>query len=300
VSVRTDKRGNVDLEDLKARLSGRTAAMMITNPSTLGLFEEHIREISDLVHGAGGLMYMDGANMNAIQGIARPGDFGIDVMHFNLHKTFSTPHGGGGPGAGPVACGKELEPFLPVPRIVKEGDHYRFDNERPASIGKVKSFWGNAGVLVRAYAYLRAHGPEGIRRNAEHAVLNANYLLSLLRKSYRAPYARRCMHEFVLDGTPFRKQEVRTLDIAKRLLDFGIHPPTVYFPLIVHEALMIEPTESESKETLDRFAEAMEAIAKEARTTPEVLHDAPRRAPVRRLDQTRAARQPILTHPFEA
>ncbi len=294
VSVRTDRRGNVDIDDLKSRLSDRTAAMMITNPSTLGLFEERIREISDLVHGAGGLMYMDGANMNAIQGVARPGDFGIDVMHFNLHKTFSTPHGGGGPGAGPVACTKELEPYLPIPRISRDGNSYRFDFDRPRSIGKVKSFWGNVGVLVRAYAYIRAHGPEGIRRNAEHAVLNANYLLSLLRGKYKAPYDRPCMHEFVLDGTPFRKHGVRTLDIAKRLLDFGVHPPTIYFPLVVHEALMIEPTETENKETLDRFARVMLQIAREARTEPETLRKAPTATPVRRLDEVRAAKEPIV------
>jgi glycine dehydrogenase subunit 2 len=294
VSLRTDRRGGVDLEDLKSRLSDRTAGMMITNPSTLGLFEEQIREISDLVHQAGGLMYMDGANMNAIQGIARPGDFGIDVMHFNLHKTFSTPHGGGGPGAGPVACTRELEPYLPLPRIAKKEDRFLLDFDRPRSIGKVKSFWGNVGVLVRAYAYLRAHGPEGLRKNAEHAVLNANYLLSRLKGAYKVPYRRYCMHEFVLDGSPFLKQEVRTLDIAKRLLDFGIHPPTIYFPLVVHEALMIEPTETENRETLDRFAETMIQIAEEAKTEPEKLKKAPTATPVRRLDEVRAAKEPVV------
>jgi glycine dehydrogenase subunit 2 len=294
VSLRTNPRGGVDLEDLKSRLSGRTAGMMITNPSTLGLFEEQIREISDLVHQAGGLMYMDGANMNAIQGIARPGDFGIDVMHFNLHKTFSTPHGGGGPGAGPVACTRELEPYLPLPRIAKKEDRFLLDFDRPRSIGKVKSFWGNVGVLVRAYAYLRAHGPEGIRRNAEHAVLNANYLLSRLKGKFKVAYKRLCMHEFVLDGSPFLKQDVRTLDVAKRLLDFGIHPPTIYFPLVVHEALMIEPTETETRETLDRFAETMIQIAEEARTEPEKLKKAPTTTPVRRLDEVRAAKEPVV------
>ena len=295
VAVRTDPRGGIDLEDLKARLSDRTAAMMITNPSTLGLFEEQIGTLADLVHAAGGLMYMDGANMNALVGIARPGDFGIDAMHFNLHKTFATPHGGGGPGAGPVACRKLLEPYLPVPRIVREGNAFRFETAFPRSIGPVKCFWGNVGVLIRAYAYLRAHGAEGLRRNTEHAVLNANYLLARLRRTFRVPYDRPCMHEFVLDGSPFlRRHGVRTLDLAKRLLDFGFHPPTIYFPLIVHEALMIEPTETENKETLDRFVEAMLRIAEEARTDPETLKKAPHTTPVRRLDEVRAAKNPIL------
>jgi len=293
VSVKSNARGGVDLGDLKAKLSERTAAMMITNPSTLGLFEEEIRAISDLVHGAGGLMYMDGANMNAIQGKARPGDFGIDVMHFNLHKTFSTPHGGGGPGSGPVACKKSLEPFLPVPRIARDGDRFRFDSAAPKSIGKVKSFWGNVGMHVRAYTYLRFHGPEGIRRNAEHAVLNANYLLSRVRKAYKLAYGRVCMHEFVLDGTPFAKKHgVRTLDIAKRLLDYRFHPPTIYFPLIVHEALMIEPTETESKETLDAFADALLQIAEEAKKTPELVTKAPHTMPVKRLNEVKAAKEP--------
>jgi glycine dehydrogenase subunit 2 len=294
VSVKTDRRGNVDLADLKARLSDRTAAMMITNPSTLGLFDERIREITDLVHGAGALVYMDGANMNAIQGKARPGDFGIDVMHFNLHKTFSTPHGGGGPGSGPVACKKHLEPYLPVPRIVGNGATFRLESDRPRSIGKVKSFWGNIGMHVRAYAYLRTHGPEGVRRNAEHAVLNANYLLARVRKAYKPAYDRLCMHEFVLDGSPFKKHGVRTLDIAKRLLDFDFHPPTIYFPLIVHEALMIEPTETENRETLDAFADALLAIAREAASDPEKVRKAPHTMPVKRLDEVRAAKEPVV------
>jgi glycine dehydrogenase subunit 2 len=293
VSVRTDRRGGIDLEDLKAKLSGRTAAMMVTNPSTLGLFEDRIGEIADLVHQAGGLMYMDGANMNAIQGKTRPGDFGIDVMHFNLHKTFSTPHGGGGPGSGPVACKKFLEPYLPVPRIARAGETFHLDETHPQSIGKVKTFWGNIGMHIRAYAYLRFHGPEGIRRNAEHAVLNANYLLARLRKSYKVAYDRVCMHEFVLDGTPFlKKHGVRTLDIAKRLLDFQFHPPTIYFPLIVHEALMIEPTETENRETLDAFADALLKIAEEARTDPEKVKNAPHTMPVKRLNEVKAAKEP--------
>ncbi len=294
VSLRTDRQGGVDLDDLRAKLSVRTAAMMITNPSTLGLFEERIGEIADLVHKAGGCMYMDGANMNAIQGKARPGDFGIDIMHFNLHKTFSTPHGGGGPGSGPVACRQFLEPYLPVPRVVREGERFDLDFARSRSIGNVKSFWGNIGMHVRAYAYIRTHGPEGIRRNAENAVLNANYLLSLVRKAYRVAYDRPCMHEFVLDGSPFKKHGVRTLDIAKRLLDFDFHPPTIYFPLIVHEALMIEPAETENRETLEGFARALLAIAREARTEPEKVKAAPHTMPVRRLDEVRAAKQPVV------
>ncbi len=293
VSLKTNRKGGVDLDDLRAKLSERTAALMITNPSTLGLFEEEIRTIADLVHGAGGFMYMDGANMNAIQGKARPGDFGIDVMHFNLHKTFSTPHGGGGPGSGPVACKAFLEPYLPVPRIMREGGRFLFDGQRPKSIGKVKSFWGNVGMHTRAYTYIRYHGAEGLRRNAEVAVLNANYLLSRVRNAFKVAYDRPCMHEFVLDGGPLlKKTGVRTLDVAKRLLDFRFHPPTIYFPLIVHEALMIEPTESESKETLDAFADALLAIAEEAKKDPEKVKTAPHTLPVRRLDEVRAAKQP--------
>jgi glycine dehydrogenase subunit 2 len=238
---------------------------------------------------------MDGANMNAIQGKARPGDFGIDVMHFNLHKTYSTPHGGGGPGSGPVACKAVLEPYLPLPAIVKDGDRFRFDSNRPKSIGRVKSFWGNVGMHVRAYTYLRFHGPEGVRRNAEHAVLNANYLLSKLRPRFKLAYGTRCMHEFVLDGTPMlKKTGVRTLDVAKRLLDYGVHPPTIYFPLIVHEALMIEPTESESRETLDAFAEALHKIADEAKSDPEKVKTAPHTMPVKRLNEVKAAKEPVV------
>ncbi len=295
VSVKSDDRGGVDLEDLKAKLSDQTAGMMITNPSTLGLFEENIQAIADLVHKAGGLVYMDGANMNAIQGKARPGDFGIDVMHFNLHKTFSTPHGGGGPGSGPVACKKFLEPYLPVPRIRKEGADFKFDFGAAKSIGKVKAFWGNVGMHVRAYTYLRFHGPEGVRRNAEHAVLNANYLMSRLKKRFKVAYPRLCMHEFVIDNTPYAKKTgVRTLDMAKRLLDYNYHPPTIYFPLIVHEAMMIEPTETESRETLDAFADALLKIADEAKTNPDLVKTAPHTMPVKRLNEVKAAKEPIV------
>jgi len=295
VSVKSDARGGIDLDDLKSKLSDKTAGMMITNPSTLGLFEENIQAIAELVHQAGGLVYMDGANMNAIQGKARPGDFGIDVMHFNLHKTFSTPHGGGGPGSGPVACKKLLEPYLPVPRLRREGSALKFDFARPKSIGKVKAFWGNIGMHIRAYTYLRFHGPEGVRRNAEHAVLNANYLMSLLKKRFKVAYPRICMHEFVIDNTPYAKKTgVRTLDFAKRLLDYNYHPPTIYFPLIVHEAMMIEPTETENRETLDAFAEALLKIADEAKTDPEKVKTAPHTMPVKRLNEVKAAKEPIV------
>jgi glycine dehydrogenase subunit 2 len=268
--------------------------MMITNPSTLGLFEEEIVTIAEILHGAGAQMYMDGANMNAILGKTRPGDFGIDVMHFNLHKTFSTPHGGGGPGSGPVACKKHLEPYLPSPRPVKEGERFKLDHHRPKSIGKVKSFWGNFGMHVRAYTYIRTHGPDGLRSIAENAVTNANYLLARLKKHYYAPYDRTCMHEFVLSGSRQKKLGIRTLDIAKRLLDHGFHAPTVYFPLTVDEAMLIEPTETESVETLDAFADALIAIAREAEADPEIVKTAPHSAPVRRLDEAGAARNPNL------
>ncbi len=294
ITVKSDARGGVDLDDLRKKIGEKTAAMMITNPSTLGLFEERIEEISALLHRAGAQMYMDGANMNAILGRTRPGDFGIDVMHFNLHKTFSTPHGGGGPGCGPVACKAHLEPYLPSPRIVRDGDRYRFDAHRPKSVGRIKSFWGNHGMHVRAYAYIRHHGPDGLRAIADHAVLNANYLLAKLKGAYLAPYDRPCMHEFVLSGQRQRKHGVRTLDIAKRLLDYRFHPPTVYFPLIVPECLMIEPTESESRETLDEFADAMLRIAEECKTDSDLVHHAPHTMPVKRLDEVRAAKQPIV------
>jgi glycine dehydrogenase subunit 2 len=296
VSVKSNARGGVDLEDLKKKLSDKTAALMITNPSTLGLFEEQIVTIVKLMHDAGAQVYMDGANMNAIQGIARPGDFGVDVMHFNLHKTFSTPHGGGGPGSGPVACKKHLEPYLPVPRAVKKGEKYALDYDRPQSIGRVKQFFGNFGMHVRCYAYIRTHGPEGLRRNAENAVLNANYLKSKVAGRFKFPYDRPCMHEFVIDGSPLRKLGIQTLDVAKRLLDYGFHPPTIYFPLIVKDCLMIEPTESENRETLDQFAAALIKILDEAKTNPDLVHHAPHTMPVGRLDELKAAREPIVRY----
>jgi glycine dehydrogenase subunit 2 len=300
VSVKSNARGGVDLEELKKKLSDKTAALMITNPSTLGLFEEEILKICDLLHEAGAQVYMDGANMNAIQGITRPGDFGVDVMHFNLHKTFSTPHGGGGPGSGPVACKKHLEPYLPVPRIVKRGDGYDLDHDRPKSIGRVKAFYGNFGMHVRCYAYIRTHGPDGLRRNAEIAVLNANYLKSRVGKRFKIAYDRPCMHEFVVDGSPLRKLGIRTLDVAKRLLDYGFHPPTIYFPLIVPECMMIEPTESENRETLDAFADALGKILDEAKKDPDLVHHAPHTMPVGRLDELKAAREPIVRYKAKA
>jgi glycine dehydrogenase subunit 2 len=294
VQVRSNGRGTVDLDDLAAKLTPDVAALMITNPNTLGHFETDIAEIARRVHAAGGLVYMDGANLNAILGRARPGDFGVDVMHMNVHKTFSTPHGGGGPGAGPVAVKAFLEPHLPVPRIVERGGRLAWDWDRPKSVGKLKSFWGNVGVLIRAYAYIVGLGDEGLRRVSLHAVLNANYLQARLRKAYALPYDRPCMHEFVLSAVKQRKHGVRALDIAKRLLDYGFHAPTIYFPLIVPEALMIEPTETESRETLDAFADAMLAIAREARDTPDLLLHAPHTLPIRRLDEVRAAKAPVL------
>lgn len=293
VTIPSDARGLVDLEALKRAVDENTAALMLTNPNTLGLFEEDILEIAKIVHDVGGLLYYDGANANAILGIARPGDMGFDVVHLNLHKTFTTPHGGGGPGAGPVGVKKDLIPFLPVP-VVKEGDRYRLDYDRPQSIGRVKGFYGNFGMLVRAYAYIRTMGPEGLRQVSECAVLNANYLMRRLAPYFDLPYDRHCKHEFVLSGRRQKKLGVRTLDMAKRLLDFGFHPPTIYFPLIVDECLMIEPTETEAKETLDAFADAMIQIAKEAEENPDLVLNAPHTTVVKRLDEVTAARKPIL------
>jgi glycine dehydrogenase subunit 2 len=297
IPVRTAPDGGVDMKDLESRLGRNIAALMITNPSTLGLFERNIRAIADKLHAAGALLYMDGANMNALLGVVRPGDFGVDVMHINMHKTLSTPHGGGGPGSGPIAVRKNLEPFLPVPRIVKDGNQFRHDYDRPKSIGKVKQFYGHAGMVWRAYTYLRSHSLEDLRGIARNAVLNANYVLARLKHRYDLPYEGPCMHEVVLSARRQKKQGVRgALDVAKRLLDYGFHPPTIYFPLIVEEALMIEPTESEAKETLDRFCEAMIAIADEAEKTPDLLRNAPTTLPVRRLDEVNAAKSPVLSH----
>jgi glycine dehydrogenase subunit 2 len=299
VGVTTDPRGNVDLDELRSKVGPQTAGLMLTNPSTLGLFDEGIEEITRIFHEAGALMYYDGANLNAICGISRPGDFGFDIVHFNLHKTFSQPHGGGGPGGGPIAVRERLEPYLPVPAVVREGGMFRLDFERPKTIGKVRGFGGPFGVFVRSYAYIRSYGP-ALKEMSEVAVLNANYLLARLKDAYELPFDRLCMHEFVLSGRRLkREQGVTTLDVAKRLMDYGFHPPTIYFPLNVPEALMIEPTETEAKETLDAFADAMLAIRREAEEEPELLKEAPHVRPVKRLDEVRAAKQPIVRYLFE-
>ncbi len=298
VTVPSAADGGVDLEAFKAALGPQTAAVMITNPSTLGLFEARIGELLDAVHAAGALAYMDGANLNAIMGRFKPGEAGFDVMHFNVHKTFSTPHGGGGPGAGPVGVGETLIPYLPAPRVLREPDGtYRLErmDERPTSIGRLRSFVGNTGVLVRAYAYIRAHGAAGLCEVSDDAVLAANYLRHRLTGAFDIPYDRHCKHEFVASAATIKHETgVRTLDIAKRLIDFGYHPPTIYFPLIVEEGMLIEPTETESVETLDAFADTLIAIAAEAHTDPDVVTSAPHTAPVRRLDEATAARQPNL------
>jgi glycine dehydrogenase subunit 2 len=296
--IRSDARGMVDLAALDDALDDTVAGIMLTVPNTLGLFEERILEVTGRVHAAGGLCYFDGANLNAYVGKARPGDMGADVFHFNLHKTMSTPHGGGGPGAGPIAVSKQLVRFLPVPRVTREGDRYALSWNHPESIGSIHSFYGNFLVCVKAFAYILQLGDEGLRAVSENAVLNANYLQERLKKTFPLPYDTLCKHEFVLSGKDLA-EGVTTLDIAKRLIDYGVHPPTIYFPLTVREALMIEPTETESKETLDAFVGTLEAIAQEAKERPELLRDAPQRAPVGRLDQTLAAKKPILTYPWE-
>ncbi len=320
VKVGTDDHGNVDLDDLGAKAGSDTACLMLTNPSTLGLFEPGIEEIARIVHGVGATLYYDGANLNAIMGICRPGDMGFDIVHFNLHKSFTQPHGGGGPGAGPIAVSDRIEPFLPRPQVVRRdgdpdgngsgddarrgGPVYDLDYERPKSIGRLRGFQGNYGVFVRSYAYIRSLGAPGLRDVSEVAVLNANYLLAKLRSEgvlERLPvaYERLCMHEFVLSGAPMKRElGIRTLDLAKRLLDHGVHPPTVYFPLLVDEALLIEPTETETKETLDRFAEIVVEILREAAEDPEVARGAPYTTPVRRLDEAGAARRPVVRQPL--
>ncbi|HUJ55493.1 MAG TPA: aminomethyl-transferring glycine dehydrogenase subunit GcvPB [Gaiellaceae bacterium] len=297
--VQTDARGNIDVEDLRAKVDEHTAALMLTNPSTLGLFDENIEELERIFHGAGALMYYDGANLNAVCGISRPGDMGFDIVHINLHKTFSQPHGGGGPGGGPIAVRKLLEPYLPVPAVVRREDGgFGLDYDRPQTIGKVRGFTGPFGVFVRSYAFMRMYGPR-LREMSEVAVLNANYVLARLKDAYELPFDRLCMHEFVLSARALKREHgVTALDVAKRLMDYGFHPPTIYFPLIVPEALMIEPTETETKETLDAFCEAMLAIAREAAEEPELLHEAPHARPVRRLDEVRAAKQQVLKYAF--
>jgi glycine dehydrogenase subunit 2 len=310
VKVGTDPQGNVDLDDLRAKADEDVACLMLTNPSTVGLFELGIEEIAKIVHGVGATLYYDGANLNAIMGITRPGDMGFDIVHFNLHKSFTQPHGGGGPGAGPIAVSKRIEPYLPRPVVVRRPSgangaepKYDLDYDRPKSIGRLRGFHGNYGVFVRSYAYIRSLGAAGLREVSQTAVLNANYLLARLRRDgvgeyLPAAYDRLCMHEFVLSGTPMKRElKVKTLDLAKRLLDHGVHPPTVYFPLIVDEALLMEPTETETKETLDRFAQSIAEILREAREDPEVARGAPYTTPVRRLDEAGAARRPVVRQP---
>jgi glycine dehydrogenase subunit 2 len=292
VSVKSNGRGLVDLDDLASKLDGRAAVFMITNPNTLGLFDDQIAAITERVHSQGALVYLDGANMNAILGVTRPGDFGVDMMHYNVHKTFTGPHGAGGPGAGPIAVRRPLEPFLPAPVVARAGDRYHLDYDRPKSVGRVRSFFGNVGILVRGYCYIRTLGPAGLRQVSENAVLNANYLLSRLKGVYEVPYGDRCMHEFVASARALRRErKVSAMDIAKRLLDFGYHAPTVYFPLVVLEALMIEPTETESKETLDAFADALLRIHGE---DADFLHQAPHDLGLSRPDEVRAAKEPVL------
>jgi len=302
VQIKSNERGVISPESVAEVMDGSVAGMMMTNPNTLGLFDENVEQVTSMVHEAGGLIYGDGANMNALLGIIRPGDIGIDVLHYNLHKTFSTPHGGGGPGSGPVSVSEQLADYLPDPvvDIIDAGDEengipplYGFVS--PAkTIGRVKAFQGHFGMFVRAFTYIRMHGPEGLRKVSEYAVLNANYLLALLRDHYHVPYDRICMHEFVAEGRWEDAPDIHALDVAKRLMDFDFHPPTNYFPLIVNEALMIEPTETESKETLDAFARTMIKIAEEARSNPEILKSAPHKTPFGRLDEVKAAKELVL------
>ena len=292
VTIKSDRRGRVDMGDLRAKLDERTAVFMITNPNTLGLFDEQIATITELLHAKGALVYLDGANMNAILGITRPGDFGIDMMHYNVHKTFTGPHGAGGPGSGPIAVRKPLAAYLPAPVVVEENGTFRLDYDRPKSIGRVRSFFGNVGILVRGYCYIRTLGPRGLREVSEIAVLNANYLLARVKGGYEVPHGDRCMHEFVASARTLRRErKISAMDVAKRLLDFGYHAPTVYFPLVVPEALMIEPTETESKETLDAFADILLRIREE---DAEFLHNAPHTLEISRPDEVKAAKEPIL------
>ncbi len=296
ITVKSNEHGLVDLEDLRRVVGEDTAALMLTNPNTLGLFEENILELADIVHEAGGKLYYDGANLNAVLSKARPGDMGFDVVHLNLHKTFTGPHGGGGPGSGPVGVKADIIPFLPKPVITKQGEEFVLDYDRPLSIGRVKPYYGNFGINVRAYTYIRSMGPDGLNAVTEYAVLNANYMMRRLAEYYDLPFDRHCKHEFVLSGRRQKKLGVRTLDIAKRLLDFGYHPPTIYFPLNVEECIMIEPTETESKETLDSFIDIMIQIAKEVEENPEIVQEAPHTTVVGRMDETKAARKPVLKY----
>lgn len=294
VAVKSNDKGILSAEVVLEVMDEDTAGIMITNPNTLGLFEENILEIADIVHSMGGLVYCDGANMNAVMGVAQMGKIGVDVMQLNLHKTFSTPHGGGGPGSGPVCVKKDLEPFLPVPRIVQKEGRYALDENRPDSIGKLQAFYGNFGVMLKAYCYIRTMGPENLKKASQLAVLNANYIKEMLKDTLHLPFDRPCMHECVFSDKNQTPDHITTLDMAKRLMDYGFHPPTIYFPLVVQGAIMVEPTETESKEDIDRYIEAFKAIVNEAKHDPDLLHQAPHKCKVRRLDETTAARKPCL------
>jgi glycine dehydrogenase subunit 2 len=300
VQVKSDEKGQVDIESLKSIVDNSVAAIMLTNPNTLGLFEENILEISELLHEAGALLYYDGANLNAIMGLVRPGDMGFDIVHINTHKTFSTPHGGGGPGAGPVAVKKELESFLPIPTVSYDGTQFFLNYNHLDTIGKVRSFYGNFGVLLRAYAYILSMGKDGLTQAAKDAVLNANYLRVKLKEKFSLPYDYMCMHEFVLSGEKQKEKGVNTMAMAKRLMDYGIHPPTVYFPLIVPESIMIEPTETEAKDVLDEFIDIMLKIAKEVDETPELVIEAPHNTPIAKVDEVLAAKKPRLIYRKES
>jgi glycine dehydrogenase subunit 2 len=300
ITVKSSERGVLTTDALRDVMDESVAALMLTNPNTLGLFERNIREIADLAHAHGALVYCDGANMNALMGLTRLGEMGVDIVQLNLHKTFSTPHGGGGPGSGPVAVTGDLEPFLPGPSVVKDGERYAFDHDRKDSIGKLKAFYGHFSIMVRAYSYIRRMGAEGIERTAKSAILNANYVKERLKETYHLPFDEPCMHECVFSDRFQQEFGVTTMDIAKRMIDHGVHPPTVYFPLVVPGALMVEPTETESIETLDSFIETMKLIDMEARTNPEILQTAPHKTHVGRVDEVRAARQPVLRWTPEA
>jgi glycine dehydrogenase subunit 2 len=304
VKVATSPDGGVDVDDLRAKADTDVACLMLTNPNTLGIFDPNIAEIAEIVHGVGATLYYDGANLNAVMGISRPGDMGFDIVHFNLHKSFTQPHGGGGPGSGPIAVSDRIAPYLMTPRVQREGERFELSYDHPKSIGRLRGFQGNYGCFVRAYAYIRSLGAEGLRDASEIAVLNANYLLARLRQlgvleHLPLAFGERCMHEFVLSGAPMKRElGIRTLDLAKRLLDHGFHPPTVYFPLLVDEAFLIEPTETETKETLDAFAEALAEILREAAEDPTVAQHAPYSTPVRRLDEAGAAKRPVIRQPL--
>jgi glycine dehydrogenase subunit 2 len=294
VPVKSNEQGILSTKGVAEAMDEETAGIMVTNPNTLGLFEENIKEIVEIVHAKGGLVYGDGANMNAVMGVIDVGKIGLDVLHLNLHKTFSTPHGGGGPGSGPVCVGKHLEPFLPVPRIVEEDGHYILSEDFPESVGKLHAFYGNVGVMIKAYSYILSMGAESLKRVSQLAVLNANYIKECLRDVFHLPYDRPCMHECVFTDKYQMAEKIMTLDVAKRLMDYGFHPPTIYFPLVVSGAIMIEPTETESKQDLDLFIEALKSIADESKNNPDLVRQAPSKCKVERLDEVKAARKPCL------